>query len=367
MMADSEMWQNAPIVAKSDSRVQGPPLPAEVCEQVVVAGSDGRRLSLDQISIIVPVKNEEASIERLILGLIQQTLKPVEIIVADGGSTDRTLQIIGRLQAESPVPVILLRESQAFPGRGRNLAIAQAANEWLGSIDAGIVPQPDWLQELVSTAVSNPEAKVIYGRYEPVTDSYFTECAAISYLPPPGTPTRFIASSLLHRSAWKAAAAFREDLRSGEDLLFFRSLDHAGVQSAYAERAVVRWDLQPTAARTFRRFATYSRYGMKAGLADHWQVRVTGLYLLLLTLIAASCFWWPIIVLPIGILTLRAQKRIYQWYAGNFSRRWVEVINPRRILAVAGIAILVDLAMFWGMLNFLMRDRIGKTLRIVRD
>ncbi|QXE23130.1 hypothetical protein B6N60_01819 [Richelia sinica FACHB-800] len=44
------------------------------------------------ISIIIRCYNEEEHIGRLLSGIIQQTIKDVEIIVVDSGSTDATMQ-----------------------------------------------------------------------------------------------------------------------------------------------------------------------------------------------------------------------------------------------------------------------------------
>lgn len=322
------------------------------------AGGARAGQSLERVSVIIPVKNEEASIEALLRALAAQSLRPSEIVVTDAGSEDRTRDIIRRFQSESTLPVVLIEVEHAFPGRGRNLAIERAAHEWIASIDGGNVPGADWLLELTATARTHPEARVIYGRFEPVTDTYFTECAAIAYVPPPTPTTRFIASSLLHRSAWETAGRFREDLRSGEDLLFFRAIDDARIPVAYSPKASVRWSLQPSLAGTFRRFATYSRYGMKAGLAHNWQFSVSRLYVVLLATAAAGLlWWWPLVALVPLVLLLRAERRIQRWFdVQDPSRRTREMLDPRRAAAVAGIAVMIDAAMFRGMWTWFRND-----------
>ena len=100
-----------------------------------------------KISVIIPVRNEETAIRALLESLLSQTLKPAEIVITDGGSTDATPEIISEYVTRG-APVRLLRESAALPGRGRNLAAAQAANDWTAFIDAGITPEPTWLEFL---------------------------------------------------------------------------------------------------------------------------------------------------------------------------------------------------------------------------
>jgi glycosyltransferase involved in cell wall biosynthesis len=312
---------------------------------------------LGQISVVAPVKNEETSISQLLTGILNQTYKPSEVIITDGGSTDRTKEIIREHQASYPVPLILIETDYALPGRGRNLAIAQARSEWVACIDAGILPEQDWLAELAATAQSTPEGDVVYGNFEPVTDTYFTESAAITYLTPHARH-RSIASCLLKRDAWEAAGHFREDLRASEDLLFFRALDKAGAKEAYSTNALVRWRLQPDIGSTFRRFIVYSRSGMRAGLYRDWQFNVARLYLLMFLLLAVGIFAWPFFLLPPLILSLRAEKRILNWFRAKAPERlWRELLSPRRVLTVAFINVVIDLATFYGMWQWFAHDR----------
>src|SRR5947208_16004741 len=86
--------------------------------------------ALMKISVIVPVRNEEESMRVLLDGLIAQTRRPDEIVITDGGSTDMTPKIIEEY-IERGLPIQLIRERMALPGRGRNLAAARASSQWL--------------------------------------------------------------------------------------------------------------------------------------------------------------------------------------------------------------------------------------------
>jgi glycosyltransferase involved in cell wall biosynthesis len=319
--------------------------------------SDSPRPTERSVSVIVPVKNEATSVGQLIAGLQKQTYAPKEIVVTDGGSEDATVEIIRGLQGNSLIPIILVEDSDAFPGRGRNLSVNHASNDWLACVDAGIVPEPDWLQQLVSTSKEEPDADLIQGRFAPVIKTYFDQCAAIAYVPAPETVTPFIASCLISRRAFAAVGGFREDLRSGEDLVFFRKLQAARVRRVVSKKALVHWELQRDIKSTFRRFATYSRYAMKAGLGADWQLRVSILYLCFLVFLVGSIFSWPLITIPFFGLVLRAQRRVFRWYAfkGKW-RRLLEVINPSRVLTVTSISIVIDVAMFVGLFTYLRKD-----------
>src|SRR2546423_5090315 len=102
----------------------------------------------DEVSVIVPAFNEEQSIIRLLEALAAQTLRPAEVVVADGGSDDRTRELVREFGARSPVPVVLIESGRGLPGRNRNLAIARASREWVACVDAGTGPRRGWLAPL---------------------------------------------------------------------------------------------------------------------------------------------------------------------------------------------------------------------------
>lgn len=316
-----------------------------------------------QVSVIAPVKDEEASIGPLIDALLKQTYQPAEIILTDGGSGDQTREIIRDLQKRSHIPIVLIKTAHAYPGRGRNLAIARAQNEWIASIDAGIVPDSKWLYELVKAAERDPDARIIYGQFEPVADTFFTECAAVTYVSPPQN-RRFIASSLFHRSAWKAAKGFREDLRTGEDLLFFEGLDRAQVRDGYSKDAVVYWFLRDSFAETFTYFVASSLHSLRAGLFFNWHFNVTRLYLLLLTLGIVG-FFRPAVLLGLPlVLLMRTERRMYRWYQAKAPRYlWQKLLDPSRVLMVSSINVAIDVAMFCGMVLWITQDFIGAGLK----
>src|SRR2546429_6108278 len=133
-----------------------------------------------KITVVVPVRNEESSIYSLLCGLRQQTRPPDEVIIVDGGSSDETPAIV-ESEINSTSNLRLIREPKALPGRGRNIGARAAADEWLAFIDAGVAPASDWLERLERAAHAEPNAQGVYGSWQPVTDTFFKECAAIGY------------------------------------------------------------------------------------------------------------------------------------------------------------------------------------------
>ena len=255
-----------------------------------------------KVSVVVPVRDEEQSIRELLDSLLRQTRPPDQIVITDGGSIDATPQIIEEY-IQKGAPVRLLRAGPALPGRGRNLGAAAADFEWLAFTDAGIRLNHDWLETLVARAAQDSSIDIVYGSWEPVTDTFFKECAAIAYVPPPSlregiiSRPRFIASTLLRREAWAKVNGFPEDLRSAEDLIFMDRLEEAGYKAVFEPRAQVHWDLRPTLGATFKRFLIYSRNNIRAGLWRQWQATILFRYAVLLVLFVLALIIDPWLVL----------------------------------------------------------------------
>lgn len=317
-----------------------------------------------QISVIVPVRNEESSIGALLEMLLNQTLPPAEIVITDGGSTDATTTIIQKY-IDNGAPVRLIRTTRALPGRGRNLAVTHSTSEWVAFTDAGIEPQTDWLASLAEQA-GDGSVDVVYGSYEPRTNTFFKECAAIAYISPPAEidgvsmRPRFIASALMRRHVWETVGGFPEHLRSAEDLLFMNQVEKARFRIAYAPRAIVRWDLQPNFRRTFKRFAVYSRNNIRAGLWRDWQASIFSRYLMLvlLTLPAfALGRWWLIIPLALWLLFIMARAGVAIWR----NRRCYPASPLRNLLRLTLILPLItvlDLGAIAGSIQWFFTDKL---------
>jgi len=316
-----------------------------------------------KVSVVVPVRDEEDSIRELLDSLLEQTRPPDEIVITDGGSVDATPQIIEEYIRKG-APVRLIRAGAALPGRGRNLGAAQASFEWLGFTDAGNRLANNWLETLVAKAEEDASVDVVYGSWQPVTNTFFKECAAIAYVPPP-TPRdgmlvrpRFIASTLLRREAWQAVNGFPEDLRSAEDLVFMARVENAGYRFVFEPRAQVHWDLRPTLGATFKRFLVYSRNNIRAGLFRQWQATILIRYgVLALMLIAALIFepswvWVPIAawLLMLVARAIVSIRRNQSCYPASFLRNVLRAVMVMSLLAV------LDAAAIIGSIQWLLLD-----------
>lgn len=319
-------------------------------------GARGERVAVGaaggfDVSLVIPVRNEEESLPALLDSIRRQTHQPAEVILVDGGSTDNTVKL-AREMATADERLRVIETTGATPGRGRNLGIEAARYEWIALTDAGIRLEPEWLEQLVAEARADTELKVVYGNYEAVNGSFFERCAALAYLPPKverggGRMVRgpFIASALLRREVWEAVGGF-PDLRAAEDLFFMEQIKRQNFKTGWSPRATVWWQLRPSFKTTFRKFALYSRHNIWAGRQWDWHYGLARQYafgLVFFVLALAHSWWW--LVVPVLGLCARAARAIYRLREGR-SLAWL--FNPAQFAGVTLVMLTIDLATFVG-------------------
>jgi glycosyltransferase involved in cell wall biosynthesis len=300
-----------------------------------------------QISLVIPMKNESDSLAGLLESIEKQTLQPAEIVLVDGGSTDGTVELAEKFASENS-RIKLIKSAQASPGKGRNLGIEAAENEWLALTDAGIRLEPDWLENLAQAAAREPAADLVYGNFSPVLDSLFEKCAAISYVPAlraNSIRAQSVASMLLKKRVWERVGGF-PDLRAAEDLMFMERAGKAGFMAAFAPGAQVYWQLRPGFRSTFQKFTLYSKHNVLAGRAWDWHYGVAKQYLFVLPFVVLAIFhspWW--LFGAAAWLAARTAKRIL---LHRFEFGLGALFNPLVFGGVALLVLTIDAATFAG-------------------
>ena len=103
------------------------------------------------ISVIIPARNEEKNIEKILTHIMNQSVKPDEIVVIDDNSTDRTSEIAGRFPE---VTVIKLKEDPPVGWVGKSWAIWNGVKASKGGLliffDADVEPEKNAVEVLVN-------------------------------------------------------------------------------------------------------------------------------------------------------------------------------------------------------------------------
>ena len=249
------------------------------------------------VSVVVPVRNEAETLPELLAALLRQSAKPGEIVLVDTGSTDNSMAIAqgwAEAAAHAGIEFRVLQLPGGYPGAARNAGVRAAANEWIAFIDAGIVPEDDWLSALW-TCNARVGKDALFGVCRFVSDSPLgrTLCA-LSY--GYGRVQPVLPASLIRRDLFDKVGFFAPDLRSGEDILWKRALVAAGVSMETCIDARVEYRHFPaTLALAARKWFSYERSATKAGIGGWMRTAalfgVLALYGLLLAapMVGATC------------------------------------------------------------------------------
>lgn len=129
-------------------------------EKPFVAESEqaGRSRDLLTLSIVIPVYNEENHLKRCLDAIAGQAVKPLEVIVVDNNSTDKTVDI-----ARNYSFVKIIHEPVQGRTAARNAGFNAAKGDIIGRIDADTILPPSWAAHVVKFFESNKKIAAITG------------------------------------------------------------------------------------------------------------------------------------------------------------------------------------------------------------
>jgi glycosyltransferase involved in cell wall biosynthesis len=179
---------------------------------------------LPSVSVVIPVLNGAATIGDMLQALVSQFPVPqeFEIIVADNGSTDTTLEIVTRFPQ-----VIVIGESRRGPAAARNAGLRAARHDVILHCDADTLPTRRWVAELAA-CFGDESAHIAAGKtlnYPPATPAERYLATAQLYeaefnISRPVLP--FVASMnmAVRRTSALAIGGWNEEMRTSEDVDF---------------------------------------------------------------------------------------------------------------------------------------------------
>ena len=83
------------------------------------------------VSICIPTYNGEAYLAEALQSAIAQTYRPLEIIVSDDASKDRTLDIVKEFQTKTDIPFYVYHHQPAGIGANWNNCVSHANGEYI--------------------------------------------------------------------------------------------------------------------------------------------------------------------------------------------------------------------------------------------
>ena len=126
-----------------------------------------------KVSVIIPVYNVELYLRECLDSVINQTLREIEIICVDDGSTDASLEIL-KEYAEKDNRITVITQKNLYAGVARNAGLAVAKGEYLSFLDSDDFFEVEMLEESYNKAIKDGADIVIWRsrEYDTQTKEY---------------------------------------------------------------------------------------------------------------------------------------------------------------------------------------------------
>lgn len=225
------------------------------------------------VSVVIPAFESEAWLAETIDSALAQTYSPVETIVVDDGSADRTAEI-----AAGYPDVVLLRGPNRGPSVARNRGFEASRGELIAFHDADDIMPPDKLAVQAGHLLANPEMGLVVGKQELLIEEgaelpFWDERSSVPTVTPP-RPPEFADEPLIHpmtmlmwRRVFEAVGGFEESMRYAEDLDWLLRAREQGVEVHRLDRVVLRRRVHPGSL-------TQNSMAARAGLLRAFKLRI---------------------------------------------------------------------------------------------
>lgn len=290
------------------------------------------------VSVVTPALNERATIGALVDSLLSQTVLPTEIVVADGGSTDGTRELLDELATAHPRLRVV--DGPGGISENRNAAIAAASHEIVACIDAGCTAQPQWLEQITAPFARGEDW--VSGFYVPRGDSLRSTCAGLAlmsvreevnpeFITPPG------ASQAFRKKVWHRVGGFPEGMAAAEDTLFGERAKSAGFSPFFAGDALINWRPPAGLAEMVQKAFRWGLGDGRAGLrGDAYRRILLGYWGSVLAAPVAAMFaWWlaPIVLIPLLVTVVRRTHFKYRWADGIGKYLLIPIAHTLQLLS----------------------------------
>jgi len=229
------------------------------------------------VSMILPIRNEARYIQDTLEAMLRQdySRKHMEIIVADGDSTDRTIEVVKAAAVSTDIPITIVSNPERIVPSGINRALQHCQGDVIVRVDGHTIIATDYVRQCVD-ALRRSGAVNVGGRMDPVGLTPIGVAVALATTSPFGVGgSRFHYSrreewvdtvylGAWPRGAFEAGGLFdTEQVRNQDDEFNYRLRSMGGrillspaIKSVYYNRGTVR-----------ALWRQYFQYG-------YWKVRV---------------------------------------------------------------------------------------------
>lgn len=249
-----------------------------IAGEAPAAAADLRKRAL----IVIPTLNEARGVAALIARMLDDDglVEPL-LVVADGGSTDGTCEIVREIVRRDP-RVRLISNPGRLQSAGLNLAAASigADRPWLVRVDAHADYPRNYASSLIDEALSTGASSVVVSMLTVGTTPFQRAAAAAqnSWLGAGGSPHRVVSAgqwvdhghhALFSLAAFKATGGYDETFSHNEDAEFDLRLAKQGGRIWLTDKVRIGYHPRATPGELWKQYFSYGRGRARTALKHY--------------------------------------------------------------------------------------------------
>ena len=231
------------------------------------------------ISVIIPTRNDEQLLGKILAVINAQTLLPKEIVIIDSSTDDNTKDLI--IEYDNTIPVVYHHERKAYPGKARNVGVKLVSGDWIAFLDSKTIPDEDWL-ERYQHLVQAYHVDAVFGVTQFDAKSPFQKVLRAATYGKIGHHT--VPGTLIKKMVFDDSGGFLEHVRMGEDIEWRERLIKNDFNIHRSEVPVVTYHGLPDSfVSTFRKYVTSTYHTARLNILRN----IKDAYLSLLLILSA--------------------------------------------------------------------------------
>lgn len=203
-----------------------------------------------RISVVMPLYNKAAEVERALLSVVNQSLVPHEVIVVDDGSTDDSAALVEAIIAAHPeVNIRLVRQANGGVSAARMRGVTEASGDYIAFLDADDMWFTGYIAEICRLMEYYPDADAYSTAFDIVSGRKRVAARVPrheGYIDPvqealDGRYPIIPSTATLKRSALLAAGGFPIGMRIGEDQWLWVRMVQQGATFCFSPMSLVHY------------------------------------------------------------------------------------------------------------------------------
>ncbi|MEP7308724.1 MAG: glycosyltransferase family 2 protein [Acidobacteriota bacterium] len=275
------------------------------------------------VSVVIPVRNEAVFIADLIGAILEQDYPAdrLEVIVADGQSTDGTREALASLQARHS-RLLVVDNPGRIVSTGLNIAVARSKGDVIIRIDGHALIAPDFIRQNVALLAAHPEAWIVGGPIQHAATTTLGKAVAVAMSHPLGVGNArhrfpgfegYVESAqfpALRRWVFDRVGLFDERLVRNQDDEFNYRIGQAGGKIFISPSVKYSYFVRERLGQLFKQYFQYGFWRIpvveKHGRPTTLRQMAPTLFYLACVVLALAGLWWREPLLAVGLPLLYA-------------------------------------------------------------